>query len=99
VRYAIGWSSALFLVLGALICLFVFGLRTGLRFIDSKTHGFIDLLVETEGELQKVSWPTRQDLANSTSVVLVCVVIIGLFLWVVDRLLSVAMSSVGVLPK
>ena len=86
------------MVLVALIALLAFGISTGYRFIDSKTHAFIDLLIETEGELQKVSWPTKDDLVNSTSVVLVSVVVIGVFLWVVDVLLSAAMSSAGVLP-
>ncbi len=63
------------------------------------TRKWIDLLIDTEGELRKVSWPTRDDLVNSTTAVLVSIVLLGVFLVGMDYLVSWVMSIVGVLPK
>ena len=39
---------------------------------------------ETMGELKKATWPTRAELRDSTIVVLVSIVIMGLFIAVAD---------------
>lgn len=39
---------------------------------------------ETMGELKKASWPTRSELRDSTIVVLVSIVIMGVFIAVAD---------------
>jgi preprotein translocase subunit SecE len=41
-------------------------------------------LVEARNELKKVTWPTRKQALASTSVVIIVVVIVSLFLGVVD---------------
>ena len=43
-----------------------------------------DLLIETEAELLKVTWPKGQDVWNASMVVLVSVLILGLYLAGVD---------------
>ncbi len=43
---------------------------------------------EVKLELRKVTWPGRSEVANSTTVVLIAVGIIGLFLWIVDLMLQ-----------
>ncbi len=40
--------------------------------------------METYGELQKASWPTRSELRDSTIVVIVAAVILGLFTSISD---------------
>lgn len=40
--------------------------------------------METYGELQKASWPTRSELRDSTVVVIVAAVILGLFTSISD---------------
>jgi preprotein translocase subunit SecE len=45
-------------------------------------------LREVAAEFRRVSWPSRQDVANSTVVVLALTVAVGLFLFVVDIGLS-----------
>ena len=99
VRYSTIWAAVFFLIAGVVIAVFTFGLRTGIRSLDAVTASFVDMLVDTEAELQKVSWPTKDDLTTSTSVVLVCVVILGIFLWCVDLVVSFLMSSANVLPR
>lgn len=45
---------------------------------------FADFLISTEAEMNKVSWPGRQELKISTFVVLATMVLMAVFLFVVD---------------
>lgn len=45
-------------------------------------------LSESKQELQKVNWPTRQELFDSAILVLVITTILAAFIFVVDFLLS-----------
>jgi preprotein translocase SecE subunit len=51
-----------------------------------------DLLIETEAELKKVTWPTGKEVMNSSLVVVVCVVLLMAFLagadWALARFLN-----------
>jgi len=38
------------------------------------------------GEFRKIVWPTRKETVQSTLIVIVMVVLIGLFLWLLDQL-------------
>jgi len=69
-------SAALFLTLGYGIHLFLNRERSA------------DFLIETEGELRKVSWPARKEYVGSSVVVLVVVLVVSLFLTAVDHGLS-----------
>jgi len=53
----------------------------------------IDYLKKIRAELEKVAWPTRPELMNSTGVVLVLVVICSVFLGLVDKVLSIAVTG------
>jgi preprotein translocase SecE subunit len=75
----------------------VAGFRTGLNPIDNSGKKSIEFLVETQGELQKVSWPTRYELVGSTIVVIISVVLIGFFILGVDWVVSFFMEYIGVL--
>jgi len=44
----------------------------------------LQFLRETKGELRKVTWPTPKEALASTSVVIVVVMIVSVFLGVVD---------------
>jgi len=54
-----------------------------------------EFLIETEGELKKVSWPHRKEYVGSAVVVVVVVVVISLFLFFVDQGLSKLMKWWG----
>jgi len=43
---------------------------------------------EVKGELKKVSWSTRRELTNSTIVVIVSVIILGIFIGFCDLIWS-----------
>ena len=45
-------------------------------------------LSETRTELRKVTWPTREELKESTRVVIVSTFIVTIFIGVVDQILS-----------
>lgn len=51
----------------------------------NKTKNFFS---EVRTEMQKVTWPTREELINSTIVVLVSIVILSTFIGVTDFFLS-----------
>jgi len=93
------WAAALFAGVAVLTSIFTFGLQTGWEGLDSKSRALVDLLVDTQTELVKVSWPTREELRSSTTVVLVCILILSVFLYAVDLIVSFAMSRLGVLPR
>ncbi len=41
---------------------------------------------DLKGELKKVTWPTLKDVVKNVGVVILCVLIIGVFIWVFDWL-------------
>lgn len=90
-------SFALFAVLGFLIYIFVAGMETGVRPLDNSGKRIVEFLIETQGELQKVSWPTKYELVGSTAVVIISVVVIGIFVLGVDWFVSLIMGYIGVL--
>ena len=48
---------------------------------------FVDFLVETENELRtRVTWPTRKDLVNASTVVVGAVIVIGVWVLISDWL-------------
>lgn len=54
----------------------------------SKIKQFIQFLKEVKGELEKVSWPSRDEVVNFTIVVIVTVVIVAFYLGLIDYGLS-----------
>ena len=51
-----------------------------------------DFLKDVRAEIAKVSWPTREELRDSTLVVIVTVLIVAAFVGVVDRILGLGMG-------
>lgn len=45
-------------------------------------------------EMEKVTWPTRDELFESTKIVIVVTLVISLFTWVVDTALSEALKAI-----
>jgi len=99
VPYSLGWAGGFFVLCGAVVALLTLGLRTGIEAIDGKTAGFVELLTETETELKKVSWPSKEELRSSTAVVLACMVVLGVFLFAVDQAVAWLMMNLRVLPE
>ena len=47
---------------------------------------------ESRAEVRKVVWPTRQETIQTTLMVIVAVIVIGLFLWFIDMMLVSAVQ-------
>ena len=43
-------------------------------------------LRELRSDLKKVQWPTKKQTVNNTVVVIVCVILVGIVIWVFDAL-------------
>ncbi|GAC1472121.1 MAG: hypothetical protein NVSMB9_18990 [Isosphaeraceae bacterium] len=58
---------------------------------------FVEFLIATEAEMNKVSWTSRDDLYRATTVVLTTVALTSIFLLGVDWLWSILLQLLGVL--
>jgi len=57
--------------------------------IVERTNSFLQ---SAWAESKKVTWPSRQELVESTRVVIVATLVIMLYLFVVDRILSLGLG-------
>ena len=55
---------------------------------------FSEYVKDVRVEMSKVSWPTREELRESTLVVIVMVFVIAIFIGIVDRGLSLAFEAI-----
>lgn len=51
-------------------------------------------LLNVKTEMTKVSWPTREELLNSTSVVIISVIILAVFIGLIDLLFTFVVGSI-----
>lgn len=49
---------------------------------------------ETKSELKKVVYPTPKQMVNNTLVVLLCVLVVGIFVWVLDAVGGLAINGI-----
>ena len=70
----------------------------GAVFIKS-TQGdrFLHFLRETRIELRKVVWPTREETAKTTGIIMIAVVVVAIFLWIIDAFFTWGVQSVSLL--
>lgn len=89
--YIYAEKSLLFRVIGILVAVAiaaVIALQTGK---GRQIWGFFQ---EAQIEVRKVVWPTRQETAQTTLIVILMVIFIAIFLWLLDMFLG---WSVGIL--
>ena len=72
--------------IGTYLPVFIFLVFMVLAYVASNTTRAADLLIETEIEMRKVTWPTTREVLGATVVVIVVVLILGLYLWSIDTL-------------
>ena len=58
----------------------------GIAFTSGPGQTAWQFAVGTKAEVRRVIWPTRRETIQSTMVVIVLVILIGLFLWLLDVL-------------
>ena len=56
-----------------------------------KIIGFFDDVVK---EMKKVTWPTKDELKDSTAVVLVATLIIAVFVYAIDTIVNLALRAI-----
>jgi len=95
--WGIACSCVFFVLCGIFICIFTTGFEIGLKGLDNKSKKTVEFFIETQAELQKVSWPTRSELIGSTIVVIVCLIVLGLYVFCVDWVVSTFMKAIDIL--
>ena len=48
---------------------------------------------ELKSECRKIVWPTRQQTVNNTLVVIACVIVIGIFIWILDLVFNLGIQT------
>ena len=51
-----------------------------------KPNAVLRWLKDLKGELKKVTWPSAKDVVKNVGIVILCVLIVGVFIWVFDFL-------------
>ena len=51
-------------------------------------------LRELRSELKKVQWPSKKQTINNTAIVIICVLVVGAFIWVFDALATGLISAI-----
>jgi preprotein translocase subunit SecE len=84
-------ESQLYRVLGIV---FAAGVAIAISSTTNLGQNLIGFGREARMEVRKVVWPTRQETVQTTFMVIVAVIIIGIFLWLVDMLLAEAIQMI-----
>lgn len=53
---------------------------------EKKPNRVLRWFKDLRGELKKVTWPTAKDTLKNVGIVIVCVIFVGIFIWVFDFL-------------
>ena len=51
-----------------------------------KQNRVLRWLKDLKGELKKVTWPSLKDVVKNVGIVILCVIIVGIFIWAFDFL-------------
>ena len=53
---------------------------------EKKPNRVLRWLKDLKGELKKVTWPSAKDTIKNVGIVIVCVIVVGIFIWIFDFL-------------
>jgi len=81
----------LYRVLGILLFVIV---AAGIALTTTKGRALMGFMQSARTEVRKMVWPTRAETLQTTLVILVVVVLVGLFLWLLDTFLGWVMSMI-----
>ncbi len=84
-------ESTLYRVLGLLA---IVGVVIGIMLTTAKGKSLWGFLKESRTEVRKMVWPTRAETVQTTLIVFVLVIIVGIFLWLLDMFLGWAIRFV-----
>lgn len=60
---------------------------------DKKPNRVARWLKDLKGELKKVTWPSAKDTLKNVAVVIVCVLIVGVMIWVFDWVVKMVVEA------
>ncbi len=66
-------------------------------FLTCRHHKMVDFLIATEGEMKKVNWSTRREIAGSTWVVIGLTAVIAVIIGLLDLFYSILFRALNVL--
>ncbi len=84
-------ESQLYRVLGVV---FAVAVAVAISSTTRLGQNLIGFARDSRMEVRKVVWPTRQETLQTTLMVIVAVIIIGIFLWIIDMMLARAIQMV-----
>lgn len=82
----LGWADLITGLIGA-------GCAAGI-FLLLNSRRVVDFLLETEAELKKVSWSSREQIFGNTVVVIVSVIVLALFILASDKVISKVIMTI-----
>lgn len=85
-------SEALFVRLGALLV--AIAAAVGVLYTSAVGKSLWRFTFDSRVEVRKMVWPTRQEAVQTTLVVALLVLLIGLFMWGVDSILAWIVRSI-----
>jgi len=65
-----------------------------IAFTTERGRNFASFMQDARTEVRKMVWPTRAETLQTTLVVFVVVILLALFLWIVDRILTALIQYV-----
>ena len=92
-RAAMGWADPPTSYIWGGLMFLAFAVATLFAVFFHRKTG--DVLIDTESEMRKVVWPTREEVTGSTIVVITTVVLLSLGIYALDCLLGGALILVG----
>lgn len=81
----------LYRVLGILLFVIV---AAGIALTTAKGKALTSFMQSSRTEVRKMVWPTRTETLQTTGVIIVVVILVGLFLWLLDTFLGWIMKMI-----
>ena len=60
---------------------------------DKKPNRILRWLKDLRGELKKVTWPSAKDTMKNVAIVIVCVLVVGVMIWVFDAVVKLVVEA------
>jgi len=89
--YQFADQPLLYRVLGILLFVIV---AAGIALTTTKGRALTSFMQAARTEVRKMVWPTRTETLQTTAVILVVVILVGLFLWLLDTFLGWIMKMI-----
>ena len=62
--------------------------------VEKKQNGIVKYFKGVKSEFKKVTWPSFKQILNNTGTVITSVIVIGLFIFVLDRAFNAGLQAI-----